>query len=195
MPSSVTRLVALDHDRMNRLLHRACTPGPSQERWRDELVHLLHAHLAAEEAALSSDVLAPAGTSAVAAAADLPRLQHELRDAAHGVSAAVGSTDLERAGRQLQRLLTLHADALDSQVLRPLEAAAPRRELRRLGGVYAERRDQALRKQGDGDPPPRRLDLSRAELYELAKKAGVEGRSTMSRGDLIAELLRRQQTQ
>jgi hypothetical protein len=69
-----------------------------------------------------------------------------------------------------------------------------RKEVRRLGGLYADRRDQVLHEEGEADPPPRRLDLSRAELYELAKKAGIAGRSAMSRKDLIAELQRRQQT-
>jgi hypothetical protein len=36
--------------------------------------------------------------------------------------------------------------------------------------------------------------VSRAELYELAKRAGIEGRSSMSRRDLIHELQRRQST-
>jgi hypothetical protein len=69
----------------------------------------------------------------------------------------------------------------------------PRKQMRELGGRYADVRDEALRDEGADEPPPRRLDVSRAELYELAKRAGIEGRSSMSRRDLINELQRRQQ--
>ena len=66
-----------------------------------------------------------------------------------------------------------------------------RKEIRLLGGEYESRRDDHLLRLGADEPPPRRLDLSRAELYELARRHGIEGRSAMSRRDLIAELQRR----
>jgi hypothetical protein len=65
--------------------------------------------------------------------------------------------------------------------------------MRRVGGVYETSRDRALQAEGADEPPPRRLDLPRAELYELARRAGIEGRSAMSRRELINELQRRQQ--
>jgi len=196
MPSSITRLTALDHDRLHRLIRRASAPGPSRERWRDELVHLVRAHVAAEQEALPDHLVAQAGRAAVAAwAGDLRRLGDELEQGAQAMARLPGTSDgLAEIGVTLQRTLTLHADVLAEQVLRPLDEAVARKEMRRLGGVYADSRDRALRAQGAAEPPPRRLDLSRAELYELAKKAGIQGRSAMSRGDLIAELRRRQQT-
>ena len=194
MPSSITRLTALDHDRLLRLVRRAVAPGPSRERWRDELVHLVRAHLVGEQQVLSAEVLDAAGVSVDPAGSRLAEVDGRLRSAAERMAAVpVTSPELADAGTQLQQALTMHADMITEQLLRPLEAAVPRKEVRRLGGRYAEVRDRALQQDGDGEPPPRRLDLSRAELYELAKKAGIEGRSTMSRKDLIAELQRRQQ--
>ena len=67
MPSSITRLTSLDHQRLLRLLRRAVTEGPSQERWRDELVRLLAAHRVAEDRTLTADVVAPAGEAATEA--------------------------------------------------------------------------------------------------------------------------------
>jgi len=196
MPSSITRLTALDHDRLLRLVRRAVAPGPSRDRWRDELVHLVRAHLVGEQQVLTAEVLAAAGASADEAGSRLAEVDGRLRSAAERMAAVpVTSPELADAGTQLQQALTMHADIVTEQLLRPLEAAVARKEIRRLGGLYAEARDRALRTHGDGEPPPRRLDLSRAELYELAKKAGIEGRSTMSRKDLIAELQRRQQPQ
>ena len=104
----------------------------------------------------------------------------------------VPSAALPTLGDRLRELIEEHARTLSEQVLAPLESAVPRKEIRRLGGVYESRRDEELRAVGDAEPPPRRFDLSRAELYELARRAGIQGRSAMSRGDLIAELQRRQ---
>ncbi len=183
MPSSVVRLVALDHDRMLRLARRACSPGPSQDRWRDELVQLLRAHAAAE-----AEVLDASGV-----AERLRPVDDEVATVTDALaSSAIGGPEMGSACERLERLLRVHADLLAEQVLGPLEAAVPRREIRRLGGAYETRRDEALREAGTDERPPRRLDLPRAELYELARRAGIQGRSAMSRRDLISELQRRQ---
>jgi hypothetical protein len=195
MPSSIARLTALDHDRMLRLLRRACTAGPSQERWRDEVVQLIRAHQLAEAETLSVDVVEQAGPDAVAGAAEVHRIDDELGLLTTSLAGAdVSSAQISTLCDQLQRLLTVHADVLSDRVLGPLEQAAPRKEMRRLGGLYESARDRGLRAEGAAEPPPRRLDLSRAELYELAKRAGIEGRSAMSRRELIEELQRRQQS-
>lgn len=193
MPSSVTRLTALDHDRLSRLLRRTCSPGPSQQRWRDELVHLARAHLDAEDQALAG-VHRDGERSAVTASGvdDGVRVRlDDLLDRVAGLSLA--DAELSDLCDDLGSALTEHARLLHERVLAPLEQSLPRKELRRLGGAYGELRDRALRDYGEAEPPPRRLDLSRAELYELAKKAGIEGRSSMSRRDLIERLLQREQ--
>lgn len=195
MPSSITRLTTLDHERILRLLRRTVTEGPSQRRWRDELVLLLAAHLVAEQEALTGDVVAQAGPSAVTAAEELSRLDSEMARVADELAEApVPSPGVGAVGERLRRLIDQHATLLSGQVLAPLESAVARKEVRLLGGVYEARRDADLREHGDADPPPRRFDVSRAELYELARRAGIEGRSAMSRRDLIAELQRREAT-
>lgn len=191
MPSSIVRLTTLDHERLLRLLRRSVTPGPSQLRWRDELVQLLAAHQVAEHEALSPDVVGLAGPAAVTAVADLSHLDAELRRVADELAAtAVPSSTA--IGDQLRGLIEQHAAVLADLVLAPLESAVARKEIRRLGGLYEARRDADLRDREEVEPPPRRFDVSRAELYELARRAGIEGRSAMSRRDLIAELQRRQ---
>ena len=98
-----------------------------------------------------------------------------------------------RVGRRHQDVAVGGLDGHDPlhRVLAPLESAVARKEIRLLGGEYESRRDDHLLRLGADEPPPRRLDLSRAELYELARRHGIEGRSAMSRRDLIAELQRR----
>ena len=103
------------------------------------------------------------------------------------------ATDLEAAGAALAAELGRHAALLADRVLAPMTEAMPRKQMRELGGRYTDIRDAVLRDEGADEPPPRRLDVSRAELYELAKRAGIEGRSSMSRRDLINELQRQQQ--
>jgi hypothetical protein len=193
MASSVVRVVRTDHDRLPRLLRRVVTPGPSQQRWRDELLQLLHAHLAAERQVLTATVVDAAGPDAVAARQELVQLDRQLARAAEELADEdVGSPRLHDLGQHLSRLLDRH-DAVTGTVLRRLEAVVPRKEIRQLGGEFVEVRDTRLHAVGAAEPPPRRLDLPRAELYELARQAGVEGRSAMSRGELIAELAQRQQ--
>jgi hypothetical protein len=191
VPSSISRLTALDHARLHRLLRRVVTEGPSQNRWRQEALHLLAAHRLAEREVLTPDALRPAGPEALAAAQDLDRADDELDRAAAAVAAVpVPSPDLAPLGDRLATLVARHAD-LTHRVLTPLESAVARKEIRLLGGEYENRRDDHLLRLGADEPPPRRLDLSRAELYELARRHGIEGRSAMSRRDLIAELQRR----
>ncbi len=193
MPSSITRVVRDDHERLPRLLRRVVRPGPSQERWREELLRLLHAHRTAERTVLTSDVLAPAGDVARIAALDLDALDRDLGDAVQALAdSPLDSPALSGLGERLGTLLAQHAASSD-RLLHALEDAVPRKQVRLLGGRYTEARDAVLQDDGAAEPPPRRLDLPRAELYELARKAGIEGRSAMSRGELIAELQQRQQ--
>lgn len=194
MPSSIARLTATDHERLLRLIRRACAPGPSQERWRAELAHLMRAHQVAETETLGRGVVAAAGDAATAAHDELLRVDAEMLAALSRVEAAdLGGSDLQAAGAALTEELGRHATLLAERVLAPMTETVPRKQMRELGGRYADLRDGALRVEGADEPPPRRLDVSRAELYELAKRAGIEGRSSMSRRDLINELQRQQQ--
>ena len=191
VPSSIVRLTVTDHDRVQRLLRRVVAPGPSQERWRDDAVRLLRAHRAAEKSVLTPDAIRPAGAEALRAMADLSALDDVLDAATDRLAAAdVPSPALTDLGTHLESLLGEHAATLVLRVLQPLEDAVARKEIRILGGRYAEMRDADLQDLGGEEQPPRRFDLPRAELYELARKAGIEGRSAMSRGELIAELRR-----
>ena len=173
MPSSISRLTALDHARLHRLLRRVVTEGPSQDRWREEALHLLAAHRVAEREVLTPEALRPAGPEALAAAQELDQADEELDRAAAAVAAVpVPSPDLASLGNRLAALVAGHAD-LTHRVLAPLESAVARKEIRLLGGAYESRRDDHLLRLGADEPPPRRLDLSRAELYELARRSAA----------------------
>jgi hypothetical protein len=191
MPSSVARLVGLDHERMVRLLKRACEQGPNQQRWRDEFTALMRAHRLAEHEELLSEVgrvlpeLGPDAARQDQTDRELDRLADQV---AH---ADVSATDFAALCDRARWAIAAHDEELRTVVLEPLGRTVGRKEMRQLGGRYESRRDEELRRSDGQAPPPRRLDLSRAELYELAKRAGIEGRSGMSRDQLITELQRR----
>ncbi len=191
MPSSVVRLTTQDHERMARLLRRTCGTGPNRGRWRAEFVALLRAHRFAER-----DCVVPAVSTAEPPLDTRARQQDDADTALDRLAEEVESADLEALEtggfyERLQPTLDAHAAAM-SALLHAFDDVTPRKEMRRLGGEYEARRDAAMQGRTGGTRPPRRLDLSRAELYELARRAGVQGRSAMSRAQLIEELQRRQ---
>jgi hypothetical protein len=192
MPSSVARLVGLDHERMIRLLKRACAQGPNQQRWRDEFTALLRAHRVAEREELLAEVghvlpeRGPEASRQNQTDRDLDRLAQEVADA------DVSTEEFAHLCDRTQEAVAAHCEALQVAVVEPLARTIGRKEMRILGGRYERRRDEELRDSHGQPPPPRRLDVTRAELYELAKRAGIEGRSGMSRDQLITELQRRQ---
>jgi hypothetical protein len=189
--SSVRRLTALDHERLHRLLRRMCKPGPSQERWRAEFATLLRAHRIAERDAVIVDIVARVAPLAAAARqqaeddVELDRLGEQVH------ATVLATADLDDLRSRADRVLEAHVTRWSSALMSPLEQEVTRGELRRLGGAYETRRSAELERAGAVHVLPRRLDVSRAELYELARKAGIEGRSGMTRGQLIDELQRR----
>lgn len=170
---------------MIRLARRMCAPGPSQHRWRDELVALMRAHLAAErDELLAEPVVNRLGVGPVdpdAAALDQLAVDIEASD--------LTAADVGQLCARVQRVLEAHAAALRSNVLDCLEGEVARKELRRLGGCYVARRDAEMSR-GSAGAPPRTLDRSRAELYEMARRVGIQGRSSMTRTQLINALRR-----
>src|SRR4051794_16617974 len=109
MPSSISRVVRDDHARLPRLLRRVVTPGPSRQRWRDELLQLLRAHRTAEREALATEALAPAGDLATDPARELAELDRDLDDAVRAVAdAGLDSPALTPLGERLGSLLDQH---------------------------------------------------------------------------------------
>ena len=177
---------------MIRLLKRACAQGPNQQRWRDEFTALLRAHRAAEREELLAEVgrvlpeLGPVASRQNQTDRDLDRLAEEVADA------DVSAEEFADLCGRTRDAVAAHGEALRVAVVEPLGQTVSRKEMRMLGGRYERRRDEELRESEGQTPPPRRLDVTRAELYELARRAGIEGRSGMSRDQMISELQRRQ---
>jgi hypothetical protein len=134
-----------------------------------DLARRLVAHLVAAEAEVYSCQRAP----------DPPDLA-DLRDAVERVDAALGSGAAERA--ELALVARGLGDVERGGGLPVLAARLPIAERRRMGRVFRIRRDAVLR--GAHSRPNRQR--SQSELYELARRAGVERRSTMTQAQLQA---------
>ena len=186
MPSSVTVVVESDHDRMIRLVRRLSRLGPSQARWREELVLLLRAHTAAERhevVAVAHEtphgpITLPSGDAAV------------LEELAADVERAPLLDDLPSLCRRVEQALIEHRETFRAEVLDALERNLSRKEMRRIGASYLSHRNSEMKRHGALAAPPRALDRPRAELYEMARRLDIQGRSSMTRTQLINALRR-----
>jgi hypothetical protein len=87
---------------------------------------------------------------------------------------------------ELVRVVTQHMLTVESEILPALSAALPGRRRDELGRRFESQRIQLLRRAGIDDT------LTREDLYIRAQKAGIPGRSSMSKGELIRALLRKE---
>lgn len=129
------------------------------------LSHRLAAHLRAAE----EEVHPVLRSSAPATLTDLL----DVERAVAGLGA--DRQGLARAAREL-------VDVERAVVVPALAALLPIADRRRLGRVFRIRRDAVLR----GAHPRQNRQLSQTELYELARRAGLEHRSTMTQAQLRA---------
>ncbi|RJK93813.1 hypothetical protein [Vallicoccus soli] len=189
MARNVISLVATEHRRIDELLVRSVKGRGSREKHRDEAVALVNAHLRALRAEVHDFVLqrVPERSDEVAA---LDSTQDELVQVADGVAGTDPTTPsyAPRVEALRERFVTYASREGDllSEAARSVEV--PR--LRDLGAAYLRKRDAELKARAAGTSrgTPRRLDVPKADLYEQARRAGIPGRSAMSREELIRAL-------
>jgi hypothetical protein len=159
MASDILLVLKSDHRTLGLLADRCTRPARGFADPRRDLERALSAHLAAT----STEVY--------------PRVR---RDGPGILPEALATADA-------RRLIALAEDVRsyeESEVLPALEALLIE-DRRRIGKVYRIRRDVALRSFGTS----RRRPPSQPELYELARRAGVEQRSRMTAAQLHAAVL------
>jgi hypothetical protein len=103
----------------------------------------------------------------------------DVRNAVERVDAVLGDDAVDR-----EALAGAARDLVEVEraVLPALVALLPIAERRRMGKVFRIRRDSVLR----GAHSRQHRKLSQTELYELARRAGLEHRSTMTQAQLQA---------
>lgn len=189
MGRNVISLIHRDHRHLDDLLRQAAHGRGSRRAARDELASALTAHLDAAEEGAQTFVSSrfPEAAAEVRALHDQGRLLRE------GVVALVTTEPVDEHYDELvidlREAFDEHVSREDRVVSLLVDHDVDVMRLRDLGARYQRRFDAlqaAARKQAPG--VPRRLDLSRADLYEQARRAGIPGRSAMSREELIAAL-------
>jgi hypothetical protein len=146
--------------------------GRTSRGFHDPVVDLsrrLQAHLAAA----AEDVYPFLRSSSSPGSANLVHAVERVGAALH--DAAVGREELALVAHAL-------VEAEQSDVLLVLATQLPIAERRRMGKVFRIRRDGVLR----GAHSRQLRQLSQTELYELARRAGLKHRSTMTQVQLQA---------
>jgi hypothetical protein len=138
-----------------------------------ELGRRLLAHLAAAEEEVYP-LLRPSSDADMA----------DLRTAIERVRAVLGDGSVVR--EELAQVARALVEAERATVLPALAASYPIAERRRMGKVFRIRRDAVLR----GAHSRQHRQLSQTELYELARRAGLQHRSTMTQAQLHAAVAR-----
>ena len=111
----------------------------------------------------------------------------DLGDLRHAVELVGAALADESVGREeLAQVVRGLVEAERSDVMLALVAQVPIAERRRAGKVFRMRRDAVLR----ADQSRHNRQRSQTELYELARRAGVEHRSTMNQAQLQAAVAR-----
>ena len=168
MASDIALVLGSEH---RDLLVLADQCGRASRGFHDPVTELgrrLLAHLAAVEADFHPVLRSSPALNQVDVGIAVERVDAVLGDDAVDREALAGAArdlvDLERA------------------VLPALVAMLPIAERRRMGKVFRIRRDAVLRSAHSRQ----RRQLSQTELYELARRAGLEHRSTMTQAQLQA---------
>lgn len=94
--------------------------------------------------------------------------------------AEVGSTEMEMALVELMAVVRHHVEEEETEMLPELRGKVSEDDLEQLGRELEEAKSE------HGVNPL--IDLTRDELYERATEAGIEGRASMSKDELISAL-------
>ena len=166
MAVDIVLVLGSEHRRLRQLVERC---GRSSRGFHDP-VHDLQQALRAHVLAASAEVYPTAAEHYSRwPAQELAHVRREVEDPPHGRAELAATTE---------SLITAEQDviaALEGLVLT---------ERRRLGKVFRMRRDSLLR----SSTTTSRRRRSQTELYELARRAGVEHRSRMTQAELQAAI-------
>lgn len=182
MGTNAVRLVRSDHRRICDLLARL----NGRHRGGAGLLVRVGNELAAHVVACR-DCLLPFAQSRVSFDGAVAESLDELMAAASELRA--GDTAVPTVSpADLAATMDRHADTEDRVVLQPLLDTVDVGRLRLLGESFRRVRDSALRAESGRQRRRARPTASRAELYERARYLDIDGRSAMSKEELLAAL-------
>ena len=181
MGTNAVRLVQADHRRIGELVRRLGRSYRAGESLRVQATAELRAHLEATGA-----VLLPFAADRQVTPPDMADRYEALLAGLGACVAELGEArdpvPAELAGR-LAAVWSEHVEC-ERPLLDGLDEAVEVHRLRILGDALRRSRDSALRTALRGTSRLNRPVATRAELYERARRMGIEGRSSMSRAEL-----------
>lgn len=183
MGANVIRLVRTDHRRIHELINRLSRRYRAGEALPAKVVDELSAHVEA-----STTTLLPFAQDRIAELDPAyMRALDGLADAAAELADAPDPVPQDMVDR-LDAALRNHVETEERAVLEPLGERVSVERLRMLGETFRRTRETRLKAKGKTPRHSQRQPISRAELYERARYRGIEGRSTMSRSQLLNAL-------
>jgi hemerythrin superfamily protein len=200
MASDAVTLIMNDHRMLEKLFEQVQSGSGDRKTLVDEIAARLTAHARAEE-----QKVYPALTKADPGESDeVEHAYHEHDEAEELLEKVVKNVDspqFDRIFAEFVKAVEHHVEEEESEVLPALREAVDKASLDKLGDAFMTVRMKELRKAGFDDEAEHaaayakgRSDLSdatRDELYEMAKDADIEGRSSMNK-DELSKALRRQ---
>lgn len=177
------RLTRTDHRRIAELLGRLARRHRSVAGIRPTLVGELVAH----EAAASRELLPFAADRLEGYNGRAADSLHQLQLAAAELDESLEPASLDIVTRAMA-MFAEHVAVEEQEILEPLSQVTEVSRLREAGDADRRRRDAALKSRGERRRQYRRPSISRAELYERARRRGIRRRSSMTREQLVAAL-------
>ena len=177
MGRNIGESIDRDHERLGEIAVRLGSASRARESLGNQLRTLFIGHLRAETA-VACRVVGHRGY-----------LGTEQRATPILDALAAGETD-PRLLTDLRAWLADHVLDVRHNVVARLHAESGEARLEHLAGAYEHRRALEASALRPVRSIPRRLDRPRTELYEQARRAGIAGRSAMTREQLIEALQR-----
>jgi hypothetical protein len=179
--TNAVRLVQADHRRIGELVRRLGRSYRAGESLRVQATAELLAHVEATRAALL-----PFAADRQVTPPDLADRYEVLLEGLDACAAELGESPDPVPAELAQRLAATWSEHVECErpLLAGLDAAVEVHRLRILGDALRRSRDAARRTALRGTSRLNRPVATRAELYERARRIGIEGRSSMSRAEL-----------
>jgi len=195
MAADAVTVIKDDHRRLERLFARLQSGEGDRRALVEEVVARLTAHARAEETEVYPEIamLTPEEE------AEVGHAEHEHQEAEHLLTKVVNLIDsphFERALTDFVEAVRHHVEEEENEVLPALEKAVDGATLEQLGEAFEGTRRTMLQAAGyrdatasPGDLATDLADATREELYEMARRADIPGRSGMNK-EALAEALR-----
>ncbi|MFI5839341.1 hemerythrin domain-containing protein [Catenuloplanes sp. NPDC051500] len=172
-----------DHQRMEQVFAKLEAGDGDRRALLTEVENRLEAHSHAEE-----QEVYPAIKKAAPDEAD--EVDHgydehsEAESLLHKAISLADSPDFDDALQEFLEAVRHHVEEEETELLPALADAVDEAELERLGTAFETKRHAELQESGLDDGAHDLDDMTRAELYEEAKRAEVPGRSHMTKDEL-----------